>query len=264
MKITKQRLKEIIKEELTEAPEEGPPICEPASDREGLGWQIAKLLMDSDFGEDIYGAIVDRAYDFIEADPESQGVAVEIDPGGAPFRRAAKVGASKKQGDPVGFQETIRQMVRKVLAEHERLDPDLKLTDDQAPFVLRRSGAGADKEFFRILKRKGRTLIPAWSPLENAHKYKTADAAMDGKSRVLQHGHIPVTIVPIADVLTELEEARETAAQRTKRERAESRRKTQEKKADPRVQAVDRASQAHIAKEKEKREKREKKAKEEK
>ena len=160
-----------------------------------------------------------------------------------------------------------KQRLKEIIKEELKaslLDPDLGLADDQAPFVLRRSGAVGDKEFFRILKREGRTLIPAWGPLGDAHEYKTAAAAMDGKSRVLHHGHIPVTIVSKADMLPELEEARETAAQRTKRERAVSKRKTQKKKADPRVQAVDRASQAHIAKEKEKREKREKKAKEEK
>ena len=256
MKITKQRLKEIIKEELTEAPEEDLAACKPESDLQSLGAQLGELIVASVFEKEVYGDIVDYAMEYVAERTPGMGTAEEEEEMEIPDR-------GRPYGDysGIGFQETIRQMVRKVLAEHERLDPDLKLTDDQAPFVLRRSGAAADKEFFRILKRKGRTLIPAWSPLENAHKYKTADAAMDGKSRVLQHGHIPVTIVPIADVLTELEEARETAAQRTKRERAESGRRTQEKKADPRVQAVDRASQAHIAKEKEKREK---KAKEEK
>ena len=255
-----------------EAPEEGPPPCKPETDIKSLGAQLGELIVTSAFKKEVYGDIVDYAMVYVAERTPGMETAEEEEYGGSTESEYAKrrpsFGAPMKSDPderrPTGFQESIRQMVRKVLAEHERLDPDLKLTDDQAPFVLRRSGAAADKEFFRILKRKGRTLIPAWSPLENAHKYKTADAAMDGKYRVEQHGHIPVTIVPIADVLTELEEARETAAQRTKRERAESKRKTQKKKADPRVQAVDRASQAHIAKEKEKREEREKKAKEEK
>ena len=155
MKITKQRLKEIIKEEL-EAPEEGPPICEPASDPEGLGWQIAKLLMDSDFGEDVYGAIVDQAYDFIEADPQSQGAAVEIDPGGAPFRRVAKVGASKKQGDPVGFQETIRQMVREALGAPQ----PRKYSFKEGSWAVRRSGTAE----YLVHTRNGLD----WGPKEKA------------------------------------------------------------------------------------------------
>tara|TARA_Y100000296_G_scaffold35916_1_gene41595 strand:+ start:653 stop:1186 length:534 start_codon:yes stop_codon:yes gene_type:complete len=53
-----------------------------------------------------------------------------------------------------------------------------------------------------------------------------------------------------------VEEARETAAQRTKRKRAKSKRKTQEEKDDPRVAQVAAASQAHINKAREERKKR--------
>ena len=262
MKISKQRLKEIIKEELSsilneasqrtwsvwvETPHEGAISYDIFGEltQEAVAEELKAANRHFPPGVDLIAVVDDQSKELVQTGPE--------------FSKEEALAAIKGDSTKQRLEEIIKEELKAA-----RLDPDLKLTDDQAPFVLRRSGAGGDKEFFRILKRKGRTLIPAWSPLENAHKYKTADAAMDGKSRVLQHGHIPVTIVPIADVLTELEEARETAAQRTKRERAESRRKTQEKKADPRVQAVDRASQAHIAKEKEKREKREKKAKEEK
>ena len=170
MKITKRRLKQIIAEELQEGGLAGhytEPRHEGGTPEERL---INKLLIRSK---------IERA-------------------GGDPQRAAEMLGLGDDE-EVIAYLANLMgspMLDNPNMAEARQLDPDLRLTDDQGPFVLRRSGAGQHEEYFRILQRRGQTLLPAWSAVEDAFKYQTADKAMDGKYRVEEHGNIPVQIIP--------------------------------------------------------------------
>ena len=122
MKITKVRLQEIIREEAQlELPGLGPPdACAPADDIENLSAQVASLILDSEFGIEEYGDIVDAAMDKIaEATPEL-GTAEEEE-----IEIGHEASGREYSGDysNLGIKETIRRMVRETLGApqaHER------------------------------------------------------------------------------------------------------------------------------------------------
>ena len=115
MKITKSRLQEIIREEAQlELPGLGPPdACAPADDIENLSAQVANLILDSEFGIEEYGDIVDAAMDKIaEATPEL-GTAEDGD-----GHEASGEYSGEYSG--LGFRESIRRMVREALGDRRQ------------------------------------------------------------------------------------------------------------------------------------------------
>ena len=165
MKITKQRLKEIIKEELsTEGtwrdameklhpghPSGNKPSCEnPEEDLDFIGILDAAILAvgDRELASQL-DCLKQRIVPQSEYDEED-------DPGDEAFRRAARLGAPKKQGDPVGFQETIRQMVREALGAPQ----PRKYSFKEGSWAVRRPGTAE----YLVQTRNGLD----WGPKEKA------------------------------------------------------------------------------------------------
>ena len=140
MKITKQRLKEIIREELD--PQLSLPgmetvtACEPASDVDGLSAQVAQIIVDSDLGPNVYGDIIDAAMDKIaEATPEmgppvEGGEEEEYEPSTRTPGGYGGAGWEPTMGFGRNLREMILDAIKDVLAESSNAHCAKQVSED--------------------------------------------------------------------------------------------------------------------------------------
>jgi|ETNvirnome_2_300_1030623.scaffolds.fasta_scaffold08393_4 hypothetical protein len=160
MKITKQRLKEIIKEEL-EAPEEDLATCKPETEIFSLGEQLGELIVSSVFEKEVYGDIVDYAMMYVaERTPgmeTSEEEEIEIPDRG------------REYGDysNLGIKETIRRMVRETLGS-------LSEPEEEYPknWVIHKHGVTDDKSYLTKDLRRN-----PWGSLEQAERHEFKEMA---------------------------------------------------------------------------------------
>jgi len=103
----------------------------------------------------------------------------------------------------------LKQIILEEL-ENKIIDDDFRLSDNDGPFVLGIPSAELGERFFRVLRRdRGGNHHPEFGSLENAHRYRNVDKAMDRKYMLKEYGLDSVEIMPREDWdASELEEVR--------------------------------------------------------
>jgi hypothetical protein len=157
MKLTKQRLKEIIKEELVEADEAS---CDPEEDLDFVGILDAAILAvgDEELASQL-GCLKQRIipqseYDEDEPEPEKT--------------TRTPIGYGGDDWEPtLGFRESIRQMVREALGS-------LSEPEEEYPknWVIRRHGFTDDESYLTKDLRRN-----PWGSLEQAERHEFKEMA---------------------------------------------------------------------------------------
>jgi len=237
MKITKQRLKEIIKEELASVTEADEPTAQEEH-KDLIRWS-------ADWTEEEWKKFKNNFKDWFN---QRYPVGHFSDP----FREELRGLLTKQR-----LKEIIKEELANLSETGKPVGSDIENISSDAPGL---ADVTTQEKYATSDRSPEQLLVDKLFERENIDAGMNAEQVAQIIFRDEGAAAEPEVVELVDDIMRSkfldnprVEEARETAAQRTKRKRAESRRKTQEKKADPRVQAVDRASQAHIAKEKEKR-----------